>query len=248
MLVKSHANHWEGRPVISEHRFGFVEIFLGDIVGHRDVRVVREGQHAFEWAALKFLVQLHAFFEAFFDVDEHHRRDRPEGPRARDGDVERFLRPGDVPYVLAGGGPVLSGRCGDQRDVGGNNLGHGITEGGPPLLEFAGNFRWEPKDHAHAHGVTGTAISTGDSQLAGIVRTGTTTGVGLDVELASRAHGVSGLPARRVRNPHGRAGTQPWSRHPPGWLRQSRGPCPLRAPRAGPVPPDQQGVRWRVPE
>lgn len=73
MLVKSHANHWEGRPVISEHRFGFVEVFLRDVVRHCDVGVVRERKHPFEWPTLKFLVQLHAFLKAFFDVDEHHR-------------------------------------------------------------------------------------------------------------------------------------------------------------------------------
>lgn len=73
MLVKSHANHREGRPVISEDRFGLIKIFLGDIVGHRDVRVVWEREQPFQRPGLKFLVQLHALFKALFNVDEDHR-------------------------------------------------------------------------------------------------------------------------------------------------------------------------------
>ncbi len=104
MLVKSHANHREGRPVIPEDRFGLIEVFLGDIVRYGDVRVVRERQHPFEWAGLKFLVQLHALFKAFLHVDEHHRRDGTERTRAGNGDFERFLGPCDFPDVLPGGG------------------------------------------------------------------------------------------------------------------------------------------------
>ena len=73
MLVKSHANHREGGPVISEDRFGLIKIFLGNIVSNSDMRVIREGQQPFKRPGLKFLVQLHALFKAFFHVDEHHR-------------------------------------------------------------------------------------------------------------------------------------------------------------------------------
>ena len=91
MLVKSHANHWEGCPVISQDRFGLVQIFLGDIMGHCDMRVVREGKQTLKRTRLELFVQLHALFKAFFDVDENHGRNGSERTGTGDGDGEWFL-------------------------------------------------------------------------------------------------------------------------------------------------------------
>ena len=213
---------------------------------HGDVRMVREGQQSFEGPGLKFLVQLHALFKAFFHVDEHHRRDGPERTRAGNGDVERFLSPGHFPHVLAGGGPVLRRCGGNQGDVGWNDIGHRVTEGSAPFLEFAGDLRREAEDDANTHGVTVAAVSAGNTRLARVVRTDTLAGVGLDVELASGAHGVSGLPGRGG-HLRGRAGSRPWNRRPRELLKQCHAPCLRRGPGGGRVPRDRPGARWPAP-
>ena len=50
---------------------------------------------------------------------------------------------------------------GHQRDVGGDDARHGVTEGRPPALELFGDLRREPQDHADADAFGALSVAGG---------------------------------------------------------------------------------------
>src|SRR3954451_11158585 len=68
---------------------GAVEHLLADVVGHRDVRVVREGQLTVERPATNLVLHPFVVTDPEDQRHKHDRRDRPEGGRDAQVHVER---------------------------------------------------------------------------------------------------------------------------------------------------------------
>ena len=117
-----------------------VQQVVGQVVGDRDVRVVRERDVDVERPAAYGGRQLLAAGDPLDDRHEHHRRDGTEGAGAAQVHAEAPELRGDVLEVLLDLVEVGVGHLGrwDQGDVRGDHRGGGVTDRGPVVLELGG--------------------------------------------------------------------------------------------------------------